>query len=255
MNRLLLISVSIFLSALATNAQADQAKIERVIWGPDENCHPANSIEVKAGSPKCSLVNVPNPDQMFRIVRYKGISISIDSKYTVSRKRNYVTSTVQISNASGAYLEVDPATWTMNGYENETNLLLGLVSTKVVRTKRASQVKLPLTGALGGTQVAGVSAARPSLTKEQAVMRPGTAVEPAQKMGVVGESTPSSSMTMGTFSITHRPGKNFRENELVKKGLVDGGKAAGYIFFMDVPQKGHVVTVIRLNSLEFILPI
>jgi hypothetical protein len=49
--------------------------------------------------------------------------------------------------------------------------------------------------------------------------------------------------------------REVRENELVKQRVAAAGKAAGYIFFMNVPEKGYAVAIVRVNAVELVFPI
>lgn len=226
----------------------------RVLWGPDENCHSANSREVKAYAPKCSLVNID--DETFRIVFFREISFAINSNYYVVGKRNYLQSAVQLTNGSGSEVQLDPKTWEVYSYASEADFLNRVGNPKIIRATQASRIKLPRkvtivekpssAGPPGTDGVARVEVLKPP---GQLTPKDRSAIQDVKPFGTVP------SVSVGRTNVTSGPSREVSKNELVKKLIGAGDKTAGYVFFLDVPRQGHVVAVIRLKDLEVIFPI
>jgi hypothetical protein len=113
-----LICLAPILTAQAAAQQKEKPTLPqlKVVWSADEECHLQNSAEAKSSGPSCSLVTAG--DRTFRLVLFRGISVAIESKYIFVGSRNYVRSTVQVTNASGSEVQIDPSAWAL--YHNES---------------------------------------------------------------------------------------------------------------------------------------
>ena len=234
------------LACLAAGQKNEKSKVS-VIWGPDPTCHEKNSTQVKAL--KCTTVELDTVT--FYIVKYSGVYYAMSHRPS----RDYLVTSVQISNRSDSAIHVTPLRSKMASFTSESEFSGG-VKGDVVSAESQDDLRQASyrESTVIGEQDGGIrSGLRVEERYENTVNRAGrvvsrvTRIEPA--------APPSSNPTPSAITNEVRVPRVIYNNVMKSKTMAAGEKMAGHVVFKAPDKESrYIVFYLNAGSIEFVFP-
>lgn len=247
MKSLSIIVLIVFLCSFVGLGQKNAKTRTSVVWSSEVNCSSLNAPEVLLNKPNCTSANVET--RSFYLADYKGITYAM----AFQQSQEFIIASVQISNASGGQISVNPSRSRMARFTSEKAFASGedpVDSFSWISRDKLRQIKY-MTDAVPVPEGGIRKGLRTREVLDEKLDKNGSMTGAR----ITPRETPDEQLRPDRVSSSLLVSRAVYSGLLQSRDLNDKEKTAGHLVFKTTTEKGFFVLFLNVGDVDFVFPI